>query len=75
MGTGFFWSEGAAAPQRHIGEIFEILMCSEWVLFVTLSAIGESMGGKVVPKGSKKVSKHIGFIDQAIEIAENTLVL
>ena len=33
------------------------LMFFESVLFATLSAIGEPMGGKVVPKGSKKVSK------------------
>ena len=33
------------------------LMFSERVLFATLGAVGECMGGKVVPKGSKKVSK------------------
>ena len=33
------------------------LLFFERVLFATLGAIGEGMGRKVVPKGSKKVSK------------------
>ena len=37
------------------------LMFFERVLFATLGAIGEGMGGKVVPKGSKKVSKRDNF--------------
>ena len=36
-------------------------MFSERVLFGTLGAIGEGMGGKVVPKGSEKVSKRDQF--------------
>ena len=36
-------------------------MFSERVLFVTLGAFGEAMGGKVVPKGSRKVSKRDHF--------------
>ena len=36
-------------------------MFFESVLFATLGAIGEGMGGKVVPKGSKKVSKRDNF--------------
>ena len=37
------------------------LMFFERVLFATLGAIGEGMGGKVVPKGSKKGSKRDHF--------------
>ena len=33
------------------------LMFFEMVLFATLGTIGEAMGAKVAPKGSKKVSK------------------
>ena len=36
-------------------------MFFESVLFATLGAIGEGMGGKVVPKESKKVSKRNHF--------------
>ena len=36
-------------------------MFFESVLFATLGAIGEGSGGKVVPKGSKKVSKRDHF--------------
>ena len=36
-------------------------MFSERLLFGTLGAIGELMGGKVVPKGSEKVSKRDHF--------------
>ena len=36
-------------------------MFSERVLLGTLGAIGELMGGKVVPKGSEKVSKRDHF--------------
>ena len=36
-------------------------MFSERVLFATLGAIGEGMGGKVLPKRSKKVSKIYNF--------------
>jgi len=36
-------------------------MFFERLLFAPLGAIGEGMGGKVVPKGSKKVSKRDHF--------------
>ena len=36
-------------------------MFFERVLFVTLGAIGEGMGGKMVPKGFEKVSKRHHF--------------
>ena len=36
-------------------------MLTEKVLFATLGTIGEGMGGKVVPKGSKKVSRRDQF--------------
>ena len=37
------------------------LMFFERVLFATLGAIRDLMGGKVVPKGSQKVSKSDHF--------------
>ena len=37
------------------------LMFFERVLFATFDAIGKGMGGKVVPKGFKKVSKRDHF--------------
>ena len=44
-----------------LGSFNNFLVFSERVLFAILGAIREPMGGKVVPKGSQKVSKRDHF--------------